>query len=577
MNTPLQISQLDKLFPFCFTTDENGVLVHCGRSLPRLVPQAAAGRRVSDLFHVLRPTFVGNVLSPASFMGELLMLQVRPDPDATADAPRIVLRGQVLPLGEASDRFLFAVGPAITDMDRLSAWNLTFSDFAVGDPLFDFLILHNSERATLRKAESALERLEFERRMAQLLHRVTSASADLTDAGPAFELTLAEVCRELQWQFGHAFLVDPDAPDTLVSSQVWYPRDAPRYAPLLERTRDVRIPHGVGMPGRAFANARIEWFDDVTASPDYQRRDAFAGWPPVCGVAVPVLAHGHVVAVLEFYAETPQRQTPDLMRFFETAAAQVSAVIERQQAIVREKEHLAAMTMSARLQALGQMAAGIGHEINNPLAALLLTSQQLLDMVREADLEPAHLVRSLERIEKSGQRIATIVNGLRAFSRESSTDPLETTTLQRIVDDTLALCHARFKGGEVRLDVSLPPSNLELECRPVQVSQVLLNLLNNAFDAVQGTPAPWVRLTAQRVEDRLAIEVVDSGLGIPAAIADRIMSPFVTTKPVGQGTGLGLSISARILESYRGRLWLDSEAPNTTFRLEMPRRQSAAD
>lgn len=576
MDQPLQISQVDHLFPFCFTTDKDGVLDHCGRSLPRLVPQAAAGRSVAEMFRVLRPTFVGDVLAPATLVGELLMLQVRPDPGAAADAPAIILRGQVLPLGAGNDRFLFAVGPAITDMELLSSWNLTFSDFAIGDPLFDFLILHNSERATLRKAESALERLEFERRMAQLLHRVTSASADLTDADPAFELTLAEVCRELDWQFGHAFLVDPEAPETLVSSEIWYPREAPRYADFIERTRFARIPRGVGLPGRAFEHARVEWLDDVAHSPGYMRRDAFAGWPPVCGVAVPVMAHGQVVAVLEFYAESPQRQTPDLMRFFEIAAAQVSAVIERQQAIVREKEHLAAMTMSSRLRALGQMAAGIGHEINNPLAALLLSSQQLLEMTREGDLEPEHLVRGLERIEKSGQRIATIVNGLRAFSREGSKDPLEKGSLRRIVDDTLALCLARFKGGEVRLDVEIPAEDFDLECRPVQVSQVLLNLLNNAFDAVHGTPAPWVRLTAYASGDRLTLSVVDSGLGIPVAIVDRIMSPFFTTKPVGQGTGLGLSISARILESYGGRLWLDTDAPNTTFRMELPRRQPAA-
>lgn len=573
MKASLAIPQLDAMFPFCFITDADGVLEQSGRSLVRLVPQAAPGARVADLFRVVRPTFVGDVLTPARFVGELLMLEVR-DTGATVETEtRVILRGQVLPLDESADRFLFAVGPAITNMELLASWHLTFDDFAVGDPLFDFLILHNSERATLRKAESALERLEFERRMAQLLHRVTSASADLTDADPAFELTLAEVCRELGWQFGHAFLVDADAPDTLVSSEVWYPRDAPRYEPFIERTRLARIPRGVGMPGRAFEHARIEWFDDVTTSPGYLRRDVFAGWPPVCGVAVPVLAHGRVVAVLEFYAETPQRQTPDLMRFFETAAAQIGAVVERQQAIVREKEHLAALTMSTRLRALGQMAAGIGHEINNPLAAMLLSSQQLLDMIREGDLEPEHLVRGLERIEKSGQRIASIVNGLRAFSREGSTDPLETTSLRRIVDDTLSLCLARFKGGEVRLDVEGFDGALALECRPVQVSQVLLNLLNNAFDAVVGTPDPWVRFTASTNGEQLAIAVVDSGLGIPVSIADRLMSPFFTTKPVGQGTGLGLSISARILESYGGRLWLDAEAPNTTFRLEMPLRQ----
>ena len=541
--------------------------------MPILAPEAVPGRPANEVFRLTRAARKGALDSPATLTGDLIILEVLAAPAGEPAEHRILLRGQVVPLSAAGDRFLFAVGPVATNMEQLASWRIDMSDLAVGDPTFDFLLMLTSLRRERDRAEADKVRLEWQERIAHLLHRVTLASAHLTDAAPAFELTLAEVCRELHWQFGHAFVVAEDDQETLVSADAWFPPESQRYQPLIERTRAARIPRGIGLPGRAFANARIEWMQDVTQDPEYRRRPAFAGWGPVCGVAVPIIAHGTVVAVLEFYTENPPTQSPALMQFFETVARQVATVMERQLAFRREQEHLAQVTMSARLSSLGEMAAGVGHEINNPLAALLLSAQHLLEMAREGDLDPETFRVGLERIETSGQRITRIVNGLRAFSREGSQDPLDIVAVERIVEDTLALCQARFRHGEVHLEVVPAPSGLTIECRAVELSQVLLNLLNNAFDAVVGTPGAWVRLELDEQGDDLEWRVTDSGHGIPASDLTRIMTPFFTTKPVGKGTGLGLSISARIIDSYRGQLWLDTERPNTCFVVRLPKRQ----
>jgi signal transduction histidine kinase len=109
----------------------------------------------------------------------------------------------------------------------------------------------------------------------------------------------------------------------------------------------------------------------------------------------------------------------------------------------------------------------------------------------------------------------------------------------------------------------------------VQISQVLLNLLNNAFDAVQSLANKWVRIEVSTGPDLISIAVTDGGRGIPREIAEKAMQPFFTTKPVGKGTGLGLSISNAIAEAHRGRLWIDSRGPNTRIVLSVPRTHSS--
>ena len=115
---------------------------------------------------------------------------------------------------------------------------------------------------------------------------------------------------------------------------------------------------------------------------------------------------------------------------------------------------------------------------------------------------------------------------------------------------------------------------IEIECRLIQIEQVLLNLLNNSFDAIADLEEKWIRVDVEAEDHFVNIKVVDSGKGIPAEASEKIMMPFFTTKEVGKGTGLGLSISSGILKSHGGELSLDRNAANTTFVIRVPRLQN---
>ena len=219
---------------------------------------------------------------------------------------------------------------------------------------------------------------------------------------------------------------------------------------------------------------------------------------------------------------------------------------------------------SARLATLGEMASGIAHEINNPLAIIKASAEQLLSLKHEEDGEALseRAQASVERINKVTDRIGKIINSLRTFARDGRLDEFETVAVDRVVSDTLDFCLARFRSHGVRLDCENVRKGVLVNCRQVQVSQVLLNLLNNSFDALLASKVshPMVSIECRETKQSVELVVADNGPGIPVDLRDKVLLPFFTTKEVGKGTGLGLSISRSIMADHGGELIV--EAPH---------------
>ena len=167
-------------------------------------------------------------------------------------------------------------------------------------------------------------------------------------------------------------------------------------------------------------------------------------------------------------------------------------------------------------------------------------------------------------------RIAGIVRSLQTLSRDAEQDPRQLVELGAIIEETLGICREKFRNAGVELRAEPIPAGIGVLCRPNEISQVLLNLLNNAFDAVEGREERWVGVKVRREGGKVEILVEDSGPGVPEENRERILEPFFTTKPVGKGTGLGLSISRVLLERHSGRLRLDEAADCTRFIIELP-------
>jgi signal transduction histidine kinase len=249
-------------------------------------------------------------------------------------------------------------------------------------------------------------------------------------------------------------------------------------------------------------------------------------------------------------------------------------VLERLRAQQELEKSRQTAAYSAKMAALGEMSGNIAHEVNNPLAAILLRAHRLRNLVAQSPLDTQGVERVSRDIESTVHRIRRIIDSLRTFARDAEQDPIRPEPVARIIDDTVEICSERFRHHSIDLRIDPIPDDLYAECRSVQISQILLNLLSNAYDAVERQSVRWVRISCTADRDHVRLSVTDSGPGVPPDLENRIMEPFFTTKEIGKGTGLGLSVSKGIAEAHGGQLALDRMSLDTRFVLTL-RRASA--
>ncbi|MEM7253119.1 MAG: ATP-binding protein, partial [Pseudomonadota bacterium] len=229
------------------------------------------------------------------------------------------------------------------------------------------------------------------------------------------------------------------------------------------------------------------------------------------------------------------------------------------------KRNTAGIIQAAKMASLGEMSGGIAHEINNPLAVLDGIAYKIDRTIRDENIRSTDLRSSVETLNEQIQRMADIVRGLHRLSRDDSEDEFVQTSIGRIVADTLRISQPMLRRADIRITVNFRDHNAIVLCRPGQISQVILNLVGNAVDALEDQTERWLRIETYVHLDEVVIAVADSGPGIAPEDRARVMEPFFTTKPVGRGTGLGLSISSQIMQSHQGTLVFNPTLPHTTF------------
>ena len=227
---------------------------------------------------------------------------------------------------------------------------------------------------------------------------------------------------------------------------------------------------------------------------------------------------------------------------------------------------------ASRLASLGEMVSGMAHEINNPLTVIVANFHRGQRLLSQPNSKVEDFSPVIEKIGKTADRIASIIQAMRSLSRDGSKDAFQTISVEQIFKNLEVLCSQRFRMRSV--DLTFPTVQAKLECRQVQIEQILLNLLNNAFDAISEMDEKWVRVTCEIDDGQVIIAVTDSGKGIDFAHQQKIMQPFFTTKEPGKGTGLGLSISANLAKAHHGSLVYDSTSANTKFVLTLPQRHA---
>lgn len=235
----------------------------------------------------------------------------------------------------------------------------------------------------------------------------------------------------------------------------------------------------------------------------------------------------------------------------------------------------AELVSSSKLASLGEMAAGIAHEINNPLAIISTKASIIRARFNKGEYSSPKNEIDLLKIEATAMRVAKIIKALRSYSRNGENDPFQAFDLNTIVADTIEMITEKFSAENIKLIVEAPKNPISVDCKSVQIFQVILNMIGNSFDAVKGTESPWIKIQIITTDPKyVQIKITDSGKGISAEVIEKIFNPFFTTKEVGKGTGLGLSISMNIIKTHSGTLKYDHTSPNTSFVIQLPYRQN---
>jgi len=230
------------------------------------------------------------------------------------------------------------------------------------------------------------------------------------------------------------------------------------------------------------------------------------------------------------------------------------------------RQHAANALQGGKLAAVGELAGRIAHEINNPIGIIRTTAQLLLE---DKSLSP-RVASVFEKIDRHSRRVAELTQGLLTYSRPSLGEkhPLD---LNATIEETLYLAESRFSGSEIRLEKDLAPSLPQIPASRNEIQQILLNLINNAVDAMPQGGVLKIETGSEEGGDHVVLSITDTGLGISRHVLNRIFDPFFTTKEEGKGTGLGLSITHGLVRSHGGTIEVCSEeAKGTTFLIRFP-------
>jgi signal transduction histidine kinase len=275
-----------------------------------------------------------------------------------------------------------------------------------------------------------------------------------------------------------------------------------------------------------------------------------------------------------------------------------NAEIEKQKATAEQAlAHLQAaqkqLIQSEKMASLGELTAGIAHEIQNPLNFVNNFSEvsgdlvgEMVEEVNKGNYEEVKAIaddvkKNLSKINHHGKRAAEIVKGMLQHSRSSS-GIKEPTNINTLADEYLRLAYhglkAKDKSFNAKFDTSFDDSIGTINVMPQEIGRVILNLINNAFHAVSEKQKaagkqyePTVSISTKKASDAIEIRVLDNGTGIPQKVIDKIFQPFFTTKPTGQGTGLGLSLSYDIIKAHGGDLTVESaEGNGSIFTVSLP-------
>jgi PAS domain S-box-containing protein len=411
-----------------------------------------------------------------------------------------------------------------------------------------------------------------ERRWAEtqlsLLQAITMEVAVAPDLVSAIEVVLRRVCETTGWVLGQAWLPRTDEA-FLECSPAWYTA-----ADGLEGFRlgseNSRFPPGVGLPGRVWQSKQPAWVKDVTVDANFPRALLGRESRLKAAVALPILSGDEVIAVIEFFMKEARDEDERLVKVITAVATQLDLAIEKKRSEEQLNRTRTELAHVSRVTTMGELAASIAHEVNQPLGAIVGNADICLQWLGDTDPDLAQLREAIEDIAGDGRRASEVIARIRSLVKKGSAEktPLDISEIAR---EVLDLVRHEANRRQVGLYSELE-MGLIVNGDRVQLQQVLLNLVMNGFEAMTNLKERRPELTVRlwRAEsNEIHGSVRDCGAGIKPEDAEQVFKAFHTTKAAGMG--MGLAISKSIIEAHGGRLRVEpTQEPGAVFTFTLP-------
>jgi PAS domain S-box-containing protein len=409
-----------------------------------------------------------------------------------------------------------------------------------------------------------------------LLQAITMEVAVAQDLASALEVVCRRVCETTGWVLGQSWVPHEDG-TSLECCTAWF-TSADGLREFRLGSENTRFPPGVGLPGRVWSSKQPAWIRDVTIDNNFPRAVLARESGLKAAFALPIVSADEVIAVIEFFLREPQDEDDRLVKVVAAIAAQLGLAIERKRAEEQLRRTQGELVHVTRVTTMGELAASIAHEVNQPLGAIVGNADICLNWLAQDQPKLDLLREALEDIASDGRRASEVTNRIRGLVRKNL--PQKTIfSINDVVREVQALMEHQMQREGVALAVELGYELPLVQGDRVQLQQVLLNLLMNGVDALseveQGSRALKVTTSCKNPREIL-ISIRDCGIGIRAQDAEQIFKPFHTTK--SGGMGMGLAISRSIIEAHGGRLWAEpNQGPGATFNFTLPARSEEAE
>lgn len=528
MNNELKKTLLN-LFPFGFIINRNGIIVEQAKSFSKIFESNFTGQHSSQIFI----NFIIDKVDEASDMNKIFLLK--------SPLLKMCLRGQLIII---EPNYYFAASISANNLDEFSAYKLSFQDFSLQDPIFDFMMIIASEKHLAKKQTASLKLLEFKSILDTKLLEFSIESSQSQTQDEVINILINKLFETLQL-------------DALMICEL-----------LLENNDELKLQN---IKYYTSDGKILDREDEQEAIDILFSKDTFNDQKTIVIIndktiqfKIPIIKNN---ILIQLEVINKNRNLENLRIFLEVIAYLTKIKIEN---IITTKESfllLQQQAHSGRMNLLGEMSAGIAHEINNPLA-IISGSVGLLSRFKD---NPEKFASKIESIQKCCDRIAKIVRGLKKFSRTSDEKRnFELHSISDIINEAAVLIDNNSKKQSTQVTIECS-TQAQILCDEVEIEQVLVNLINNGIDAVKDQPEKWIKISV--IEDGLTVvmRVMDSGLGIPESVRAKLFDPFFTTKKVGEGTGLGLSISKGILDEHNATITVVADCPNTCFEIRFPK------